>query len=769
MDQPNGFITYIERILSFPVRHILYTNTRPAARSGTDFAQRLRHALPIWEHLFHAPPDILHGIKHGFPLPWNCAREDIPRIPPRIGHYTYDQLVLGNTIIDRFVSLDVLGIRLSPGRINLFPFFIPKEGTDNQFRFLVNGSPISPYLRDLPFHLDQLDGFLRLCKDGDRMFHLDMVDAYHLVGVAEIDFECLVFAFPTLDGNIRYLFFKRLPQGIKCSGAIFNSVFSIPDSFYRRERGLPQISYLDDKGAVTGRADATLAEVNFNIAFFCGLYVLAGGLLSWNKTRAYARTTDKLLGHVIFTSPRRAIQVASKRWNKMLVLVKSLLDTPTPSFRLAGKFGGSGQSCSLPVPEARLHLRYTYNFTAQALLLGWDSTSASSIQLREEWEWWLTILSAPPVLHLLNYDIPRFAPIKWQGNTDASAEGLGGFIQNFNFVTEQDYDYVIRMQQLERGKYGWPAVPKGREHLAGVQLCTARNLLPDQYDESSTLRELRAILHLIQTFREPLCGVAFRLFVDNAAVVRILKFGSNKLDCHSVALCISAGLTSNDTSLYPLWIPRHLNTRADFLSRQIDYADYFLARESFLRICTMFRVRPVVDLFATSDNKQPDCSSFVSKFFQPNCCEVDAFSFDWSTRFPCSYGFPPVDDIVKVLLHLQHMNTSPLVAILVVPLWAKHRSIPLLCPDGNHFRPEIKAFALLERGLDISCGPVGRPDFLSPPYQGHRHSFAAILWDTRIPNLTVPQPLARSTFPVRFCLARHYGKVCSSCQPAALA
>ena len=127
------------------------------------------------------------------------------------------------------------------------------------------------------------------------------------------------------------------------------------------------------------------------------------------------------------------------------------------------------------------------------------------------------------------------------------------------------------------------------------------------------------------------------------------------------------------------------------------------------------------------------------------------------------YAFPPVNDVAQALLLAQRISSQPnkhFQLALITPLWRSHTSFHLLCPDSRHFRPEIKAYLLLERGADILPGPVGRPDFLTAPHTGHRLCFAAVLWDTRPISDSRP-PI--SSFRHRFCMARHYNETCDAC------
>ena len=763
LTRPDGVATIIQARYAkqhFSVHELLYTLLCTDYRTGANFARRLIVTHSVWEHIFHAPTRILEGNQHGHLLPWNVPLSELPSIPPRFATYTEIQLRIGWDIIDRLIALDVLGERDTPGKINLFPFFIPKDGPE-QFRFLVDGSPISPFLDDRPFHLDQLNDFLKFLQPGDLLCHLDMADAYSLIGIHELHHACLVFPFPDRNGRTRFLFFKRAPQGIKPSGELFNATFTIPDAFIRRELNLPLISYLDDKGFVAGRKDTPTEEVNFNLAFIFAIYVLAGGIISWTKSRAYGRTTDKLLGHVLYTLPCVASQVAAKRWHTMRSLLKFLLDADSATCRDSSKFGGTAQSCDLSLPfPPKLHLRFLYNFCKRALQSGWDTPFTYNQEERLELIWWEDLLQGPAPIVPFQKSIPLFLDSTWQGFVDASRTGLGGVL-GAPWVSEPVYAAaLLDKQRTGTGAFGWrPPTERGGN---SPDLHTACNLSPLLYDTSSTFRELLGVLHWLRTFQPQLRDTSVRLFTDNAAVPKILLCGSNKLPCQRLAIRINHEALQSNTNLTTCWLPRKYNPDADDLSKYLSPFDYYLTAESFSRVTTMFAVRPSVDLFATESDRQPTCPNYISEHFQPGCFAVNALEIDWSMHFVVSYGYPPVHLAADAILHMQRM--PELTCVLIVALWRNHDFIPLLFPDGRHFRPEIKAYALLERGVDILPGPVGRPHFLEQPYQGHRYLFAAVLWDTRPASTTSTARLPpRSHYPHRFCLNRHYNLPCNIC------
>ena len=67
----------------------------------------------------------------------------------------------------------------------------------------------------------------------------------------------------------------------------------------------------------------------------------------------------------------------------------------------------------------------------------------------------------------------------------------------------------------------------------------------------------------------------------NQAAVNNINYGSRKLELQSIALDIFSVCLLNNISLFPHWIPRDMNETADFVSKLVDYDDWFVSHEFF--------------------------------------------------------------------------------------------------------------------------------------------------------------------------------------------
>ena len=96
-------------------------------------------------------------------------------------------------------------------------------------------------------------------------------------------------------------------------------------------------------------------------------------------------------------------------------------------------------------------------------------------------------------------------------------------------------------------------------------------------EQSSTWRELAAILQVLMGVARKLANYRVRWFTDNQNVSRIiLMVGSKKAHLQDLALQVFSIAVQNNIKLEPECIPRELNERADYLSRIIDYDDWML-------------------------------------------------------------------------------------------------------------------------------------------------------------------------------------------------
>ena len=78
--------------------------------------------------------------------------------------------------------------------------------------------------------------------------------------------------------------------------------------------------------------------------------------------------------------------------------------------------------------------------------------------------------------------------------------------------------------------------------------------------------------------------------------------------------------------LTPVWVPRKENQLADYLSKLTDVDDWGIQPHIFQWVTILWGPF-TIDRFATWYNTK--CNRFNSRFWNPGCKGIDAFSLNW--------------------------------------------------------------------------------------------------------------------------------------------
>ena len=92
--------------------------------------------------------------------------------------------------------------------------------------------------------------------------------------------------------------------------------------------------------------------------------------------------------------------------------------------------------------------------------------------------------------------------------------------------------------------------------------------------ESSTWRELEAVVRVLHGYENCLEGQSVQWYTDNKNVVTIIQKGSKKDSLQSKAIEIFNTCKQRNISIKPVWVKRQENKRADELSRVSDSDDW---------------------------------------------------------------------------------------------------------------------------------------------------------------------------------------------------
>ena len=178
---------------------------------------------------------------------------------------------------------------------------------------------------------------------------------------------------------------------------------------------------------------------------------------------------------------------------------------------------------------------------------------------------------------------------------------------------------------------------------------------------SSTWRELKAIELALFSFSSTFHSKSVRWHTDNQNCVKIVQKGSTKPHLQELAFSIFSICAEFAINLDIVWIPRELNTKADYISNIVDYDDWQTTFEFFNFLDSMWGPH-TIDRFASVNNAKLD--RFNSLFWYSTTEAVDAFSQNWNSDN--NWLVPPIYLACKTIKHLQFCKAR---GSLIVPKW----------------------------------------------------------------------------------------------------
>ena len=217
-----------------------------------------------------------------------------------------------------------------------------------------------------------------------------------------------------------------------------------------------------------------------------------------------------------------------------------------------------------------------------------------------------------------------------------------------------------------------------------------KNFSDQEKYESSTWRELEAVQFSLNSSKYKFENKTIFWYTDNYACSLITRKGNYKPKLYGLALEIHKISSTHNIDLNICWIPREQNKEADRLSKQVDYDDWFIAKD-LVKMLTNKWAKVSVDRFASHTNKKTQ--RLNSKYMCPDSEGVNAFSVDWSNEN--NWLVPPVYLIPKTIKHFMSSQYSAK-AILLCPYWPSSTFWPLLLKAEGVFQIFINDIFLIE-------------------------------------------------------------------------
>lgn len=473
-----------------------------------------------------------------------------------------------------------------------------------------------------------LGGFARsLLRKGDVMMGIDVRSGFN-----HVDVDTAFQSFLGFEWRGQYHVFQTLPFGANFSPFCFCSLMT-PVADYLRRHGIKVMNYCDDFLMAMAPSEAWWQSQLIKDTFErLGLLVHPGKCEGWDAP--VTRLTS--LGFEVDTDAM-TLTVPEHRMREAQSLGKDILGAGRAPARTIARLLGKIQSFSLCTGIAsRLYSRHLYN--AIESRSSWGGTvSVASPKCRRELTYICTMLHREGArsIRIDRGSVPFYARLMY---SDAGAAGIGAWTARQNcFVGtphKDEWDFTVDKAVAKLGGAGFD-------------------------EESSTARELRALLLGVRSFQGDLQGlnVLFRLD-SQAATLALLGGGSKVTLIHDLVVEFFELCAELKISATVQWVPRDLNVIADALSKIGDRAAVAITDDAFRQLEALFGDH-TVDAFASEDNFR--CSRWMSRWHFSESAG-NALYDTWPQGR--AWAFPPFALVKRTLAIMERQRTT---GTLVVP------------------------------------------------------------------------------------------------------
>jgi len=579
---------------------------------------RLKQHIRFWERI-EAPEFIIDTIREGYKIPFVVVPPYCVRKNNKSANL-YDDFV--KEAIEELLEGDRIsevGCRKDLHVVNPLSVSVQSSGKK---RLILDLRIVNKCIYKQKFKFEDHKKALEYFVQGGYATKFDLKSGYHHVDIFPEHRQYLGFCWTFQDGVERFFMFNVLPFGLSTAPYMFTKLLRPLVKLWRC-RGLHSVLYLDD-GL---NFEESYEKANYASHHMQGDLHAAGFIVNQEKSIWEPTQNIEWLG-IIWDVKGGFISIGEKRIDKAKRLLEYALDKPCKSARELAAIVGSIMSMS-PVVGRLSCIMSRHCQIAVAIADDWDT----------------------------KHDLDKYCILEvrfWYENL-------------VNVNTKYCFNRLVHNKMIysDASDHACGALVKGDKELICHRMFTL-----EETSYSSTHRELIAILYSLEAFGETLYNSKIKWFTDNQSSARIVEVGSMKMNLHLLAYKIFSHCLEHNIDLYIEWIPREMNTQADFISKIRDCDDWQITCDLFHELDQLWGPH-TLDCFASFYNAKT--SRFFSRFWNPGCAGVDAFYHSWQGE-NCLI-VPPVNIVTQVL---NYMNTQNTVGTLIVPAWPSAVFWPVL-------------------------------------------------------------------------------------------
>lgn len=598
---------------------------------------KLKQSYLFWKNELNAPENVLSVISKGYCLP--IIDTPNQRVFENNKSATENCEFVTNSIKELLNDGSVKEMPYAPHIVS--PLSVSKNSS-GKTRLILDLRYLNNHLYKDRIKFNDWRVFKDLISENGFMFKFDLKKGYHHIDIFEKHQQFLGFSWSE---NLikKYYVFTVLPFGLSTAPSIFTRMLR-PLTSYWHNQGIKICLYIDD-GAAT---DKSFKKAMLHSNIVKSTLEQAGFVINVEKSTWVPQRNIIWLGiEVDFV--KNCFYISKQRIDSIKQLCEKITTKKFTTTRDLSKLTGSIVSTKFVLKDIiNLKTRNLYNLIENRI--SWDA----KIEISKE----------------------KFAldeVLFWQNNIDRL---------NIRAINA---NYKISYKIFS------DASDTGLGVVSNLGINCQRNLNPHERSESSTWRELQAIIFGLESFESILKNKRVVWNVDNYAATIIVCKGSNKPKLQILAIKIFEHCCKLNIDLKVQWVPREKNRDADLLSKFIDSDDWKITDDYFYYLNK--RWGPFsVDRFADSENRKTE--RFNSRFYCKNTEAVDAFTQSWADEN--NFIVPPVHRIIDVL---KHIFLEGITGTLIIPLWKSSPFWSLVA--RKKFQSTIIEKHIVERGSTV--------------------------------------------------------------------
>jgi len=565
-----------------------------------------------WKKKIKVSKEVWSWLEKGVPLLFEKRKRPKPRIIKEIRMEKEAEEVLKRYIKEQ-EDLGFIKEEETPPTVVSPIFVIPKK-EKGKWRVIIDLRYVNRSQQPPKFKHENWETLGEMLRPGDFMTKGDIKHGFHHLKMREEHSRFLGFR----HGKKWYRYIA-MPMGSASSPYIFNRMVK-PVIQHLREKGIRIVWYVDDFLIAAESKEKVEEQTLETLKLFREL----GWHINWEKSVIEAKQEQEFLGLVVDTKGDQPIlKVPYKKKRDLRREVRRLIlegtKGPVPVRRVA-KVVGMCQAISRAMATTPVYLRNLMRAIPRMRKEEWNTkkvelTSRAKMDLLE----WLEILGNWNGQALIR------RPTDTVLDTDASDTGWGAFL--------------VENKKKAGGLFNneWR-----RQHI--------------------NLKELQAVLWALETFKNELKGKRILLRIDNQVAMAYVNRMTGRIPVLAeIARKIVKKLEELEAEMHAIYIPSKENVMADKISREIDFHDWEISKETFKKLDLKFGPH-TIDQFACNRTKK--ILRYNSRLGDPGAEGVDSLNLTWEGEN--NWIVPPIPLIGKVVRKLKKEKAE---ATIIVPEW----------------------------------------------------------------------------------------------------